>query len=381
MISRLSVLFRFLFPHPDLRVLDQITKINLHRLFLSCVLLAPVNAAHILLFVFKPHPENLLWRDGIVAGHASMMVGTVLLGLPAFLLGRAKNRHGTLSSILILTACFVFLLFGASLCVIDQLVTPAAVAFFAACTGVAAIFLITPGRSMVLFASIFVYIYFGLSLTQKDPDLLLSIRVNCLTAAAMGLTISIIFWRFNLNNILQTTKIEEQKKELEYLAVKDPLTNIYNRRKFLELMDKEITRSKRTKRDLSILMIDVDHFKTVNDTYGHAAGDVVLKIIADRLNGTIRSMDTLSRFGGEEFAVLLPETNRESAVIAAERLRQSIEREDIFYENQKIKTTISCGAAALVIESHDPAGDALKKADAALYVAKRDGRNRVESSV
>ena len=164
--------------------------------------------------------------------------------------------------------------------------------------------------------------------------------------------------------------------ELSRLATIDPLTGIANRRSFIERSEAEIMRARRHQRPVSILMIDVDHFKSINDTYGHAAGDCVLMAIGDALRTTLRDIDIFGRFGGEEFAALLVETALPEARMVAERLRSRFEAMNVRCEGKTIKLTASIGCTRL---DDDAARleDALRAADKLMYLAKETGRNRV----
>lgn len=167
-------------------------------------------------------------------------------------------------------------------------------------------------------------------------------------------------------------------KELYKMAVMDTVTNIYNKRYFLERLKEEFSHAKRGKKPLTLVMIDIDFFKKVNDTYGHLAGDMVLHQVAARLQGMIRTEDLLARYGGEEFAVLLRGANEEKALALAERMRRRLDEEPIKFEGQDIAVTISLGLATLTPESDIADGKALIAAsDECLYASKQNGRNRV----
>ncbi len=165
--------------------------------------------------------------------------------------------------------------------------------------------------------------------------------------------------------------------EVQAMATIDWLTNLYNRRHFFRLGEDEIVRARRYRHPISVLMIDIDHFKAVNDTHGHTVGDEVLAAIASRLLGGLRQSDIAGRYGGEEFAVVLPETDVTSATqIVAERLRDAIAARTIDTARGPLQLTISVGVAGVDLE-HEHLLDALGRADVALYAAKHGGRNRV----
>ncbi|MDD5029385.1 MAG: GGDEF domain-containing protein [Rhodoferax sp.] len=160
-------------------------------------------------------------------------------------------------------------------------------------------------------------------------------------------------------------------------AHSDYLTGLDNRRHFLEQAENELVRTLRYDRDLSILMIDIDHFKQVNDTYGHKVGDIVLQKFAAVCRATLRNIDVIGRIGGEEFAVLLPEAGREQAMDAAERLRAALACTQVKLDGGlPLHVTASFGVVTL--EEKDTNIDMLlNQADQALYHAKNQGRNRV----
>jgi diguanylate cyclase (GGDEF)-like protein len=160
--------------------------------------------------------------------------------------------------------------------------------------------------------------------------------------------------------------------DFERLASTDNLTGIYNRHKFEELFKIELARVARYKNKLALIMLDIDHFKKVNDTYGHDIGDLALKNVVNVINSNIRHTDIFARWGGEEFLILCPETDSENALILSEKLRRAIE---VTVFKKVGKVTCSFGVASY---EDDEAGDSfLKRVDNALYTAKDEGRNRV----
>jgi diguanylate cyclase (GGDEF)-like protein len=169
-------------------------------------------------------------------------------------------------------------------------------------------------------------------------------------------------------------------QEVLRLASTDPLTGVANRRSFLERAAIEIARARADLRPLSLLMVDADHFKKINDAHGHAAGDEVLRALASALTATVRPADMVARIGGEEFAILLPRTKLAEAAGLAERLRQTVARLVVPQGEQGIRFTVSIGAAPLLAEARD-INDVLSAADAALYRAKKEGRDRVVAGV
>ena len=167
-------------------------------------------------------------------------------------------------------------------------------------------------------------------------------------------------------------QIKKQNFELEVLATRDPLTGCFNRRSFLERFEKEWNSAANADHPLSAIMVDIDHFKSVNDNYGHSTGDEVLSRVAVALRETVRESDMVCRFGGEEFAVLLPHTDINDCELVAEQLRSQIQQ----LEFEQLSVTASLGISSRSESPKDPQ-DLLDQADRCLYVAKRNGRNQV----
>ena len=165
-------------------------------------------------------------------------------------------------------------------------------------------------------------------------------------------------------------------EEIYRLTTIDGLTQIYNKRYFLETIEREIARSQRYRRSLSLVMFDIDHFKKINDSYGHLAGDYVLKHLASTVKTKIRREDLFARYGGEEFAIVLPEIDGPNSKAFAEKVRQLVEKQDFRFENTRIQVTISMGVGS-IDDEHPDAATLVKQADEFLYEAKSAGRNRV----
>ena len=172
--------------------------------------------------------------------------------------------------------------------------------------------------------------------------------------------------------------LEAARVQLDVLATRDELTGVYNRRQFLVLADREWARCRRYDMGAAMVMLDVDHFKRVNDLHGHLAGDLMLREIARAAAETLRHADFLGRFGGEEFIVFLPHTDVLGALDVAERIRERVAAIKLEWRGQQINTTVSLGVATLGI-SHDTVGALIADADRALYTAKDAGRNCVRT--
>ena len=197
------------------------------------------------------------------------------------------------------------------------------------------------------------------------------------------ITISKIRIEDNVEFTAVIRDISEKNKLLEELLLssrKDPLTDLYNRRSFTKFLNFEITRSKRFMHGFSLMMLDIDHFKLINDKFGHSCGDLALVEFSKILTKSIREVDTICRWGGEEFMILLPEISQSNAEIVAEKIRSNVENFETVYESELVKFTVSIGLGYF-------SGDAIEinsminKVDKCLYKAKRTGRNNVSIDV
>jgi diguanylate cyclase (GGDEF)-like protein len=180
----------------------------------------------------------------------------------------------------------------------------------------------------------------------------------------------------NRELLVLRAELVRHAQELERLATTDDLTGLCNRRHFLALAEDERRRCAQMQQPLALLVLDIDHFKSVNDRFGHDGGDAVIRHVADVCRSTINDTDILARFGGEEFVLLLPQTTGEQAAARAEAMRRKLEASPLQLDRGAVRVTISVGGAEAGADMQS-IGDLMKRADEALYQAKRDGRNRV----
>ena len=206
------------------------------------------------------------------------------------------------------------------------------------------------------------------------PELLIMPKITNLVAGGVVLGLLLFHW---LPHAVKDWKRSEQRAhDLQSLAAIDPLTGLYNRRQFETLARAELARCQRYVRPCSFLMIDVDHFKLVNDTFGHEMGDWVLKMVANTLTAARRDADVVARFGGEEFVIMLPETTRDAAAMVAERIRSMVAASALAVGDSRLSLTTSIGVGETMAGL--PGVEAvLRDADQALYDAKANGRNIV----
>ncbi|OEF97465.1 GGDEF domain-containing protein [Desulfuribacillus alkaliarsenatis] len=366
--------------------------INLQRIQYLAWVMAIVHVAHVLLFWFHIPPSDsataITWRYGIITVHAIMFVIALVFSIIAFLLKKSKQRLTSKTSIafqgLVILA---YLLFGIVVSTIDQLVTPEITPFLMATIGIAVVLLIHPLLAATNYLAAYVILYHAVAITQLEQELLLSIRVNGITVIGIGFGVAVMLWRIHITKIQQQQLIRKQKlelkdknRQLEQLANCDSLTGLYNRTYIMEHVDTKIKGFCAEGLEINLVIMDIDHFKKVNDNYGHPAGDKVLKEVANILKTRLRKFDIIARIGGEEFLIILPRTTINETKKIAEKLRSEIESSRFIYDNHQIVVTASFGIASMLCSEQDPVSKSYYKADRALYKAKELGRNKVETA-
>lgn len=204
--------------------------------------------------------------------------------------------------------------------------------------------------------------------------------------AYLAFLIPLFFAVFGFVIGLLIDKFFEQKRVLERInhslkeeSIMDELTGQYNRRHILYELEKEIERARRYKHTLAGIMIDVDDFKKFNDRYGHLFGDTILKEVTNIFDHCVRTIDVLGRYGGDEFIILLPEANPDTAKVVAERIKKALGEHTILYKKKPLKVTVSMGVHYFEDLTNVDKKDFIEKIDQALYLAKTSGKNRVAS--
>jgi len=180
--------------------------------------------------------------------------------------------------------------------------------------------------------------------------------------------------------VLYREKLERAKQELETMSLTDPLTGLPNRRHLMETLEREISRHDRYERALCVAILDIDHFKAVNDTHGHLCGDHVLSLLGQAFRDQLRTYDFVARYGGEEFCVILANTALDEGFRIVERLRESVASTSFLFEGKTVGLTVSAGLASNEVQGKVTLDSFLSRADEALYRAKSNGRNRTAVS-
>lgn len=369
------------------RVLGQAATINLERVRVMAPLVAVLNAIHVLVFLVQlpgtpAGSATHRWVVGLLYTH--LIMGATMIG--AALLARywLRNHQPRWGQELAVGLAATSMLFAIAVACVDQLVTPNITPFLITCAVAGVALYIRPRAAAALYLMAYAVFHVAIGLTQHEPAQLLSNRLNGVTACLMGAMLSVLLWRKFTTITLQqgllekaNAELQSQQRELERATRQDGLTGLFNRNTFVELTQRELDRAQRQGSPTSVLLLDLDHFKHVNDTWGHPAGDAVLRHVATLAASTVRSTDLVGRLGGEEFIVLLPNTSAQAAYHLAEKLRQRIASTPVQWEHITIPITTSLGLAATTAQEKRDFDKLYMDVDQALYRAKQQGRNRV----
>ena len=359
-------------------VVGESARTNMQRVYYMCLIAIPLRIYNIIMVYFSYSRETEMsrtWGMGLVATHFALMLFFV-----AFLLislrQKKKAEASTFMKVFQYVVVGVIMLSGIVFVTIDQLVTANITPFLLSCIITGAVFFLRPSAAFLIYGLSYVVYFAALGLTVTDAHLLLSNRLNGITAVGVGLLISVLFWHYNYTNITQKRRIKIQQKQLEQLAYYDALTNLPNRRFLEELLKYEFVSMQRCGSETAIIILDVDDFKLINDTYGHPAGDEVLRQLGELLRNSIRRSHIVARYGGEEFIILMPQSGMEEGCQLAEQLRRLIKEHTFTAGAVALPVTCSFGVSPL--QSGPTLGDFCALADKALYISKRNGKNRVE---
>ena len=372
--ERITTMFR-----NNSSILDECILINIKRIYYLSLIIIPSRILHILLFVSSPSTPKA-WAQGIIFSHSILLAFWIIIFFVTYRL-KDKMQTNTFIYSLQYIVVIVTMASGVIIVAIDQMVTTSITPLLTVSIVIGAVFLIRPLISAIIYFTSYMAYYYLIALTITNQQVLLSNRVNGTTVVSIGFLISVMTWHYNYTNITQKKRIEMQQKQLERLAYYDPLTNLYNRHFFSEIIEKEFSSVQRYGHESAIIILDIDDFKKINDTYGHSVGDQVLKQLAELVVGNVREPDTVSRFGGEEFIILAPKTSLDGGFALAEKLRKLIAENEFITGAATSYITASLGVSLLRATEKYGLENYFSLADKALYLAKKRGGNRVDKAL
>ncbi len=358
----------------------EITCVNLGRMRIAALALLVIHIGLLYLDLQRLRSGMLAESAGyrwLAILHLVLVVATALYAAVATLAGPAspeevRGWHRPL------WIAFGFLLFmlGAAISSADQLIHGEISVYLVAAFGLAAGLLFSLPISLTFYAVCFAAFTTGITLLQPDQEVLMAHYINGTLLTVIAFIITRITYGAYRREFLHRQVIREQHARLERQAREDGLTGLYNRRFLEERMAEEFSRCKRFGRTLSIAMADIDYFKRVNDSFSHQIGDQVLKTMARLFRQSLRGIDVISRYGGEEFLIIFPETPASGAAAVCEKLRLAVECQDWTVLHPELAVTISIGVTDdLSVENYEKM---IVAADTRLYQAKHAGRNRVQ---
>lgn len=324
------------------------------------------------------------WRWGWGSLLLELLMGLGLIGV-AWIAHR-QPATGRTWSMRYLPECIAVLSMAYAVAFIysEQWAKSSITSYIYMCLLLAVTLLLRPGFTLGLYGLSLLAFGWVVNQNASSPHEWLSNCMDGLTTCIMGCSVSIYLWRRTASFYLQHMALEQahkelqdKQRELQRLTRTDGLTGLFNRKTFAELTQQELQRAQRQSSATAILVMDLDYFKKVNDTYGHPAGDAVLKHAANMASSAVRSTDLVARLGGEEFIVLLPATTVEAARRLAEKIRAKIEAHPAQWKDQAIPITVSIGSAGTSAAEKLDFDALYHSADKALYLAKQRGRNRV----
>ncbi len=372
----------------DARVAPEVARGNMRRLRWLVPIFLALNLLLLVVFALDDAsrtPIQLTWRQSVMTVYGVTIVVLLVAMLIAWRMA-GRDHSERLLRVLQSAAPLAFLIFTIVLTALDQWVTSSINPYLLGCMSISLLLLLPPLTAIWLFAISYALLFVALGWTQSDAVVLLSNRANGFGASVLGLVLSLGLWRSNTQYILlrrelteRNAILEKQQEELVWLATRDALTGLYNRGECLRLAELELMRTQRHGGYTSAIVLDLDFFKAINDRHGHPAGDKVLVHVARCLLAGVRATDVIGRIGGEEFMVLLPQTDIDSAAGLSYKLRRMLHESPArISADLQISVTASFGVGSMP-GGHDGTVAALyAAADNALYDAKRLGRDRVE---
>ncbi len=368
----------------------EFARINIRHIFFGAPVAAMIHAALIVYIGFSKASNDinsLLWKRALLITHSAMLLCMLGCFLLVFYLRSKNDKPLWLAKSLQYFIMTELAAGGIALASIDQLVTTSITPYILICLTLGTFLLIRPLHSFFHYTVSFFAFYIVMASGNLPADTLMSNYINGLAAAILGFLLTAVLWRHNhisFNQrkriIEQSRELEEANRKLEKMAFYDSLTGLPNRQYFDQVLQKEISLNYRMGFESYLIMLDIDLFKNINDMYGHPIGDRLLIEIGKLLNENIRKYDTLCRLGGEEFLLLLPQTNAEEALSVAEKLRCILESHTFCIRDHILHVTASFGVSRLSYTSDPQVIAQYTQVDNALYLAKQCGRNCVKTA-
>lgn len=335
-----------------------------------------------LLIVIEPFIALFTETPGTLSFNASIWIALInLIFFPILYFARKNIKRLSKKWIMLIQTLFLtMILTGGIAFVLSEQPSPAASStYFLAVFTVAAFMVMPPVVSAVTLLTANIVLLLLLPQFQPAPEAITTMNINTLSATAVAWILNQMVSRKEVRSFInekiiieKNTELEKKNLELSELTMRDSMTDLLNHKNSLRKLREEVERAKRIDYPLSVAMIDLDNFKQVNDTYGHQTGDEVLVQVAQILTDSCRSTDSIGRYGGEEFIIIMPDTNDRDAALLLSRIQKRVE-ETSFKDG--IHITLSCGVSELNGES---VHGILKSSDVMLYEAKKKGKNRVE---
>lgn len=364
---------------------SELAQVNLQRMTLLAVVVIPISLIHVISFWrFEPASANeAQWRLGIISFHTTLIILVTALCATIRLTPSSAIRDRIISA----AGLTCVLASGIVVTVVDQQVTAAVTPFVIACMLAGTVFLLSPLQALLAYGSALALYLISLDVWQTDPIAVMSSRMNGFTAAGLAFALSFILWSQAIHSRRQHHVIQTQQQNLEQantrlttLAAIDELTGLANRRILTLLLEQELAAIERHSKPACLLILDIDHFKTINDQHGHVEGDNVLRQFAQLMKTSVRASDHVSRWGGEEFAILLRNADVETARTVAEGLRRRIGAHSFVLNGATVTLTASMGITELDPAEPDALMQAYQRADQMLYEAKGAGRNQIRAA-
>lgn len=361
---------------PDVRL----APINIRRLCYVFASIFFIEAAFLIIVErerLMADAHELVWVSFML--HAILAFYALLHIIWLNILKRKSNDASPLAQRIAPFATFTTMMIVATISVFDQVTHGHITLFSVFLLAFGLLVFIRPWWNLFVYGIPFMIFMLGVIVFQENTDIQITHFINGTVVFVGVLFASTVFYRRTLLTTIQSERLQNANEKLTHLATIDTLTELPNRRLFERHMAHELSIAKRYDTRASLMLIDIDDFKAVNDTYGHHIGDLLLSWLGELLSANVRASDMVARWGGEEFMILLSHTECDGANILAERLRESIANTPFIVDDTTIYVTISIGISPLFFEVEDAFTISYQTVDKALYIAKNSGKNCVKT--